>query len=540
MRSAWPSRRAGLAAVGTVAVLVLLTGLANGFAYDDVPLLVEDGRLHSWGTLPGRLAESWWPTGLFRPVSLALLGLEWLAGGGAPLVFRLVSTALYALVCMGVFQLARVGGVGSPAALAAGLLFAVHPVHVEVTANTVGQAELLSALFVLGTVLGYLSMRRRGGRAGAREVMGLALGTALAANAKESGYVVVPLLVAVECLLVADQRPWRRRWVELRPLGLVLLATVLASLLMRTRVLGALGGEIPHPALAPLSPGERATAMLAVVPEWARLLLWPARLQAEYGPPGLVPETTVGAVHLLGLAVTIAMITATWWTRRRAPMVAFGLTWTAVALLPVANVLAPTGILLAERTMFLPSVGVVVAMAGALEVLGRRLADTGRLRMFAQASLGVLLVLAAIHSAARQPVWRDTLRLLSTTVEDAPDSYRARFMLGRELARLGREPAAEARYREAIALWPHEARPFEELGQLLRARGDCAAAIPVLEGGVRADSTSDIARSRLVECLIVERRWDEAEREIARGLAQGVQGYGLTLARISALRGEQR
>ena len=47
-----------------------------------------------------------------------------------------------------------------------------------------------------------------------------------------------------------------------------------------------------------------------------------------------------------------------------------GIAWTAVALLPVSNLILPTGILLAERTLYLASVGAMLAVAGLSERAG--------------------------------------------------------------------------------------------------------------------------------------------------------------------------
>jgi hypothetical protein len=520
-------------AIPALAVAVLASGLGNGFAYDDVRLLVQDPRLHDLGTLGPRLAESWWPTGLYRPVSLGALGLQWIVDDGAPLVFRLVSTALYATICALVFRLALLARAGVGPAAAGAALFAVHPVHSEVTANVVGQAELLSTLAVLAGVLWYLRARERG-PLGMRDTVIVSLLAFTAANAKESGYVLPGLLVLAELLVVRDSSPLRQRLTALRRPALILTAVILASLALRVQVLGALGGETPHPSLDGLLLVERVIAMLVVVPEWARLLLWPAHLQAEYGPPGLMMDPVPGGRHLLGAVLVLGAAVALIGTWRRQPLVAFGLMWTAVALAPVANILAPTGILLAERTLFLPSVGVALIVGGVGKWLSERPAVSFPVRLACVVVLTGLVVAGGIVSARRQPLWRDTLTILEQTTRDAPRSYRAFSTYGRELQWVGRAGEAEEAFRRAIALWDRDPRPFEELGQLLRVRGACGEAISVLQRGLLADSTSDVARSRLIECLIVERRWDEAEVEIERGLAQGVTAYQSALARVQA------
>ncbi len=521
-----------------LALASVLTGLANGFAYDDVALLVSDDRLHSLGSLPGRLLESWWPSGLYRPVSLGWLSAQWLAGNGSPLVFHLVSAVLYALVCLLVYRLAIRCGAAPGPAFAGAAVFAVHPVHAEVTANVVGQAELLSTLIVLAAVNWYL-VARQGPNFSRRAGLGLAGLFLLAAHAKEGGYVLPALLLLAEVLVVRDPRPLRQRVGALREGWLLMLAAFLGALAVRRAVLGGFGGETPHPQVAGLGLMERAAAMLAVVPEWARLLVWPARLQVEYGPPELVMNPVPGPAHWIGLLLLVllaGLLVAAY--RRRATLVVLGVAWMVVALAPVANVVFPTGLILAERTLFLPSVGLAIAVAGVahrmLMTSGVRARGWGR--GFALAG-GLVLMAGVVQSARRQPVWRDSLTLHAQSALDAPRSYRAQMMFGRELALAGDTVQAIQQYQRAIGLWQSDPQPFRDLGQVLRVQGRCVEAIPLLAQGLAADSLDQISRSRLVECLLVERRWEEAEREIERGLGQGVAAYRSAQVRLEAGRG---
>lgn len=523
-----------MALVALAAIAVAIPGIGNGFAYDDVPIIVENTALHSLTTLPDRLLEPYWPAALFRPVTLAVLGVEWIAGGGDPLLFHLVNLVLYAAVAALVVLLCRRLGADPAASLVAGMVFAVHPVHSEVTANVVGQAELMSGLLAVAAVVAYLNTRTRGGPdwRGTSAVIALAV---LASLAKESGYVVPGLLVAAEFLVVPLLPGPLGDRSRLRLPALALLAALLATIAVRVSVLGGIGGEAPHPSWVGMSALERGIAMLAVIPEWARLLVFPVHLQAEYGPPALSPVASPGLSHLLGAALAVATVAAMVGTRRRDPVIALGLAWMLLAVAPVANVVFPTGIILAERTLFLPSIGMSIAIAGLVgrvrPRLPRRLA-TG----LGMATAAVLLA-AAVRSGLRQPAWQDSLSILSQTVQDAPDTYRAHLVLGKEHLHRGNRGLAERAFARAGELWGLDPRPFEELGQLLRARGACDEAIPVLRRGVAADSTADTARSRLVECLIAERRWDEAEAEVGRGLAQGVEAYRHALERIAVGRG---
>ena len=123
---------------------------------------------------------------------------------------------------------------------------------------------------------------------------------------------------------------------------------------------------------------------------------------------------------LLGLTATLV------WSWRRHPVIAFGILWAALALFPVSNLLIPTGILLAERTLFLPSLGAMLAIGGAAAALLPALQRFGHARRsIVFAALWLVVLAGLVRSALRQPVWRDNQTLFAQTALDAPRSYKA-------------------------------------------------------------------------------------------------------------------
>ena len=103
--------RAQVALVVAVAILASVTGLGNGFAYDDIPIIVENpmvGALHApWEYL----SDSYWGpsrgNSLYRPLTVALFSLQWAVGGGSPFPFHLMNILLYAATAVAVLWLLR-------------------------------------------------------------------------------------------------------------------------------------------------------------------------------------------------------------------------------------------------------------------------------------------------------------------------------------------------------------------------------------------------------------------------------------------------
>ncbi len=428
----------------------------------------------------------------------------------------------------------RIAGrlVAPPGALAAGLVFAVHPVHVEVFANSVGQSELLAALLALLAVERYLAWgESRAGFTPARRLL-LAAGYALAVAAKETGYVLPLLLLAAGALAPPPPGKARLRSPGTGSLFFLLGAVMAGSLLIRIILFGGLAGEVPQVPLRSLDSPERFLAMLGVVPEWARLLLWPAQLQAHYGPPGTPVDPVLGIRQAGGLLILVLGGTVFLAARRRAPVLALGLGWVAIALLPVSNLAVATGVLVAERTLFLPSAGLALVAGWAAERLYRAASrDTLRATV---AGAGVLLLgVGAGRTLTRIPVWRDPDRFFAHMEQDAPDSYRARLTAGIYYRSRGRSDAARAAFHRAWELYREDPAVFEEYGQLLRTQRRCDLALPILAEGVVRHPEATLARARLIECALVLGDTSRAVRAAREAVALGQTEFQGTLRRLN-------
>jgi hypothetical protein len=210
--------------------------------------------------------------------------------------------------------------------------------------------------------------------------------------------------------------------------------------------------------------------------------------------------------------------------RRRAPVASLGLFWFIVAYGPVSNVLVPTGIVTAERTLFLPSVGVVLVAAVALVWLRDEMEHRGRTLVAGLA--GLLLVLGLGKSISRQRVWRDNDTLFDATVKDAPLSYRAHLLRGRNLARKQRLRDAEAELRHAIRLFPYDAGATVDVAEAYRRSGMCQPAIPLYEWSFAIDSTLRDGRLGYVYCLSVMERWKDTRQQALVGMRYGFPAEG--------------
>jgi hypothetical protein len=466
-----------VASVVALALAASIVGLGNGFAYDDHTIIATNATIHDPGNAWRLFAQSYWPKqsggDAYRPLTMLLFTLEWAVGRGSPLPFHLVNILLNAATSVAVLGLASLL-LPLWAAWLTAALFAVHPVHVEAVANGVGQSELLVGLFVTLACAIYVRARANGALSRRTTLSLLAL-YAAACLSKEHGIVLPALLVAIELLVVDDTRS---TWVRLRALrGLGLgLGAIAASYLVARGLVVAQGGAAGFRAfmvfaVLDVSAVDRVLTLVSLVPEWLRLILWPARLSADYTPPYMTVAQGPALDQVPGLLLLVGIAGLGIGLRRRAPLVSLGVAWAALTLLPTINFIP-----LAERTLYLPSVGAMLAIGAAATGIASRVARRP-VRHGLVAMCALLLVVGAARSASRTTDWYDTERIFRATVADFPDSYRGHLMLGGYAFEHQRLQEGERELQRAFSLFPHDVSSAFWLAEQYRKVGLCPQAM---------------------------------------------------------------
>jgi len=566
------ARRRALLALG-VAALAALPHLAGGLSrathLDDELYVFDNPRVLGGLTAAGaRWAltslelNNWHPlTWLSHMTDVSLFGT---APAGHHATSVLLHAAAAALLLL---ALARMTGAPWRSALAAAL-FAAHPLLVQPVAWIADRKDVLAGALFMLLLVAYERYVRRGGTARYLAVCAtLALG--LAAKAM---LVTAPLL-----LLLLDAWPLGRLRAGPAPgasrarvlleklplLGLSAGASALAWVAQRRA--GALVDT------GYISPAERlANAVVSSARALAQVF-WPAGIAAYYPYHRHAPAAVALALATLA-ALTFLALRA----RRRRPFLLAGWLWYLVALVPVAGFVQVGEQARADRYLYLPVVGVFVAVAW---VLPGRAAGRGRRRAAlaaAAGAVGLLAVLATVQARAwADPVelyrraisategnWlmhnnlgarllesgeleeaeeqlRAALRLRPSTAAHAnlglllartgrldeaerehrealrldPGSAAAHVGLAAVLARTGRPAEAEAHYREALRLAPRSVPALTGLSVVLAGRGDLAAAVDLGREALRLDPGSAEVRNNLGIALARLGRQGEAAEQ---------------------------
>jgi hypothetical protein len=446
-----------LAVVFVAGVVLYLPTVRYDFVQDDRAIIVANPAAHSVGAALRAFDQPYWPrpaeAGLYRPVTILSLAADWSLSGGRAGWFHLVNALWHALAgVLLVLVLAR--WLPPAGALVAGLVFIVHPVHVEGVANIVSRNELLATVAMLAAIL---AARRRWWLA--------AIACALAAMlSKERGVITAAAILIDNWLRPED--------VERYPRGFLaaLAAVTIGYFLIWLRIGHAAVADVAGPFLGAGAGGRLAMALPAALRS-VELLIWPASLSADYSPQVIPYRTTLSPAALIGAVLVVGIAVMSVGLRRRAPALSFAAALAALAYLPTSNLLFASGIVLAERDLYLPIVlPAALVGAGVAWALAR-----WELRRVLLAAALIVVVLAG-RSLTRLPAWADNRAFLLTLLLEHPESYRGQQSTAAVYAGMGRVADARAAYARADSLFNRDPHLKAGYALFLLGHGDTARA----------------------------------------------------------------
>lgn len=421
--------------VAVAAVLVYANSLHNGLVLDDEGIILRNDLVHHTSGIWRSFFMPYWPngSGQYRPLVIASFSAEWSLWGSSPAGYHALNVIWHAVASVLVFAFARRWFTVSMSLLA-GLLFAVHPVHTEAVANVVGRSELMAACGVIGMLLLHAKRSR------------WAIGAfAFALLSKEHALLAPVLAIAMDLFLPRVPQRDAKRASPLHA-GYAVVAVAWCA------VVYALFRDAPFANVDPfwtsMSAPTRWLTMLGVVPVWIRLWFFPADLSADYSPqvtrawPDQIELTVLGVLMLTALVILAVRV------RQRNPVVLCAVGILGVTMLPVANIIVPTGVIVAERTLYLSSVGAVLLIAAGIGSLS---SSRGAALAFGVAT--ALVLAGGVRTWTRNPIWKSNRALLLTTAERHPNGSWSHAQLGRVFAANGGFSQATDEYRISLEIF---------------------------------------------------------------------------------------
>lgn len=506
-----PVRTRRQAWLGAALVVALAAGtfaptLRYPFVSDDLNLVPGTVAIAERGGLGAVVRAPFEPDprmrlGYYRPAVLLSIALDARRGGGAPRAFHLTNVLLHAAASLLVLLLLANLGLQPLPALLGAALFAVHPVHAESVAFVSGRTDLIAGVFALAAAVLWLRVRAGRSPRAAGEMALAALACLVAILAKEAALLLPVLLFALDFVLPPAPGEGRSRARRRLAWALAWGAAVAAALLVRLLAAGRGFGLAQRAADGLPAPWAEPGVVAAAWAKYLSLLVLPWPAVVYYTRELVRPDATTAA----GLAAFLGLLALAWRARRREAAAA--LLWIGAFLLPVSGVLPIGGAVIAERFLYLPSVGFSLLVACALERL------PAAARRAAPVAGALICAALAIAAGERSALWKDNLGHFSAMVRRAPGLALARAGLGDALREAGRHGEAAGEYRAAAALAPGDGGILVRLGNSEAQLGRTAEATEAYRRAIAVDPRDALAHANLGITYAESGRYEAAAAE---------------------------
>ena len=533
-------------AIAGAAFCIFAGTFTNPILHDDIAIIGENPLVRESGRLLEVFQHDYWAVletnerrdRLYRPLTIASFALNHAAGGLNPLGYRIINALFHAFACLALFWLCARFGLSRGAAGAVSLLFALHPVHTEAVNAVVARADLMAAVGVfggLGLLMGVAlpwakpdvkqAEQEKGNDGGlpCRGVlMPLGLACALCLFALLSKEIGVALLFSALLWWLwglnvwgeTERPPLKHTLIAICALGLVLIIYVG----MRYSALGMLARPYPPSkldnvlALTPV--GGRIFGAIGVLGRYFKLLVWPWPLSMDYSFAQIPVEGAEAALWMaVGVLGLLGWGYAAWRLRKNMPWVAFGLVIFIGAYLPVSNLLIPMGTIMAERVLYIPSAGFLIALAPTAGVwLSER-----DWRIGAALLIGVCLLFGAL-TLMRNHEWGDALRFWRRTAEVSPKSARALRVFGQALIDRNKFREAIAPLKKSVEIYPVYDFAWVDLGIAQMQSGEADSAETSLKRALRLNDENAEAHLALGALYMGSGRGDLARPHFERAI----------------------
>ena len=458
---------------------VYLPALRNGFVtWDDNEYVYNNLKIGNLDTEFVRWAFTTPQVGMYSPLTLLSLGLDFFLWDLKPSGYHLTNVVLHVLnTFLVVLCIARILQAASQAgylrslsvqrilvtAGTTGILFGIHPIHVESVAWVSERKDVLYTFFFLLSVLAYLRYATIEEKAVFFYSMALLM-FALSLLSK-------PMAVTLPAvLIILDVYPLNRlsfgrglapvKRVILEKLPFLCLSLVFSVLAVRA--------QQAVNAMAPAEFGtlERLLTAARAMVFYLQKFLLPVRLSPFY-PLFLPIFFTATDVAILLVLFGITFFCARVWRKNRAWMI----TWVyyLVSVLPVSGILQVGSQAAADRYAYMPLIGPMALIGAGVAYAVEKAGEHGVAGKLGSkvliAALSVLCVAMIVITEGQIRVWRDGLTLWDRVFEIYPNStppaYRGR---AEAYYRAGDFERAVADYSEAIRLDPLDYRSYSSRG----------------------------------------------------------------------------
>nr|XP_027200456.1 transmembrane and TPR repeat-containing protein 1-like isoform X2 [Dermatophagoides pteronyssinus] len=509
-----------------ISIICFSNSLNGDFVHDDIPAIVKNDDVHGTTTIWQLFNNDFWGRPMsdteshksYRPITTFTFRLNMMIST-QPFGFHLINLFLHIIVSLLVFIIGhRILLFDIHIATIAGLLFAIHPIHTEAIVSIVGRADLLCALFYLLAFLSFhLSLpplrnhQSSSTSSSSSSTLSLlwlipfVLSTTMALLSKEIGITIIGVCAFYWlCYMLIAFKYYHYQWLYFfdRQFWIPIITTILSFfilMIIRLRMLGdnwPLFSEQDNPTSYSRSMLTRILTYCYISAYNIRLLLNPTNQSYDWQTStirlinSLNDQRNLWTLTILIMSILLlyCSITKLLWSNHHShhpietsiqlagngkisannndddgKTLFIAIIMLIIPYLPASNLFITVGFVIAERLLYVPSIGFIFIICYGIQQLRRQFHKYHR---YINLMILILMAVFLIKTFKQNQVWSSRETLYKSGIINVPENAKAHYNYGNLQQDLGNWNDAIEHYQTAIRLWPDHASAHNNLGAL--------------------------------------------------------------------------
>lgn len=484
--------------IAAFSFLLYAQSISFDYAYDDITV-IQGNKLIKEGVkaIPDLMSSDYWygfsgnkEGPIYRPASLIMFAIEWTLFPDNPMPSHLINVVLYAFSCFLLFfLLCRLFQSNLIVPFICTLLYTAHPIHTEVVNNIKSRDEILCFLFSILALLFYLRYYST------KKISSMLLGSLfffLALLSKETG---ITFLAIIPLTLFVFRETNKRRLIYsgLTLAGVTLIYLGLRQSISNHRPITDGIGLIDNFLVSAQSYLQVFASAIYVLLRYVILLLFPYPLSSDYSYAQIELKTLADPVVIVALLLFAAATIFSIIMIRKKNIYAYTVLFFLITIFPVSNILFLIGASMAERFLYIPSLGFCILITQLLMKLTKAENKKNTFNSFDEffkkyrlllTLTALLVVIYSVRTIFCSRDWQDNLTLFRAASKVSPKSARVHYSYGGALFNnaldnkntgIDKEEIfqqAKKEYETALAIFPQYANAYTGLGLFYKNRGD--------------------------------------------------------------------
>jgi len=340
----------------TAVVIVFGQALWFDFVWDDHIFIVDNDSIKSLTNLPYFFTQQ--VAGLYRPLRTTLYALMYALFGLHTLPYHALGLILHIAVSILVMRIIILFGFEEIPAFLSALIFAIHPVHIEKFIFVTSVFDIPGDLCLLLATYYFLKKKKGLDDNGLiKSVLIFGVGILFSETA-----VMFPFLALLLETFLTDEKKLTTK--EKKSFTLQITILFVIYIIIRSYVVGRMQRPEANFEFFPLY-----MTMPVVFINYLKLLFIPYPLTVVTWIK--VFENPINLLTVTSFTILISLILTGWKLHKKNEFITLGIFWFFIAIFPNAN-LIPTGNIMAERYLYIPSIGLSFLLATFIKNNGKR------------------------------------------------------------------------------------------------------------------------------------------------------------------------